>query len=114
MTTEQNQQLKRLKADAIARCINIISVYFQTYPEKVISANQNRDPRVKSARIALFYHLHKCGMSWAAIGKIWGRKEWAISNGARVEFSRLDLADRKMVASLPSIPNSLKISKAQS
>jgi len=114
MTNEQRQELKQRRADAIARCANIISTYFEVDYEKVMSSIAYRDPRVKWSRFALFYHLHRCGMSYARIGKIWDRKESAIYQGVRVEYSRLDKADREMVDGLPMIPNSLEIHHADS
>jgi hypothetical protein len=101
---------KETKAEAIALCIAKVARHFDVDAVKLGSSVDARGQKMQIARQALYYHLHACGMSWRAIGKIWKRSVYSVEEGARVGFLRMDETDRFMLTSLPKIPTTLDIS----
>ncbi len=98
-----------LKADAIARCVNIVAHHFDIDPFQLAKPQGKPHPMASIARQCLWYHLHACGMSWRDIGEIWKRSVTIVQEGARMGCLRLDDKDRSMMARLPRIPSSLNI-----
>ena len=101
---------KQTKAEAIALCIAKVAIHFDVDPFKLGSSADAKGQKMQLARKTLYHHLHACGMSWRAIGKIWNRSVHSLSEGARIGLLRLEAADRAMLASLPNIPTTLDIS----
>ena len=108
---------KNTRALQIVETIEIVAKYFSVDPEKVVTAFAPKNQAVARARILVWYHLHKCGMSFESIGRIHrkNRAEQALSAdnvSRRVRYGVLSLSeeDQLILATLPRIQTSLQIS----
>lgn len=105
------------KAQQIAETIEIVAKYFSVDPNKVLTSFAPKNQAVARARILVWYHLHKCGMSFAAIARIFGKLS-EDNVARRVKYGVLSLSekDQRLIDSLPRIQTSiptLTVSKPQ-
>lgn len=101
---------KAERAAAIVQSAEIISRHYGIKPEKLFVEVQSKSPVVREARGLLIHHLHTCGMSYVAIGKIIGRSCDSCQRFHTHAKIRMMDEDRALLAKLPAIPNTLQIS----
>ena len=101
---------KTARAEAIAKCANIIGKYCNVDPQKMFTGSQTKSVAVREARALLICHLYREGMSFLAIGRLFRRSEDHVRRAQFHGIKRLVEDDHKMLESLPSIPNTLNIS----
>lgn len=105
---------RQTKSAAIASCIEIAAHHFGVDPNKVYLAMQVRCKKQRMARAAVWWHLHRCGMSPEAIGRAWMRKSVECVTGENgLELaSKFTDADWQMMATMPRIETTLEIARA--
>lgn len=104
---------KHRRAQQIAQCVAIVARHFEVDPLKVVGNHPQCGEAIRNARFTLWYHLYDCGMSYAAIGKVFGRPAEAVERGARQGVIRLMGSDREMIERLPRIETTLEISHSE-
>ena len=114
MTNDQRQQLKRLKADTIARCTEIIAEHHEINPVRIFTETQVKCPKIREARSILMYHLYECGMTFDRVAKLVSRSPDFCRRSINQSSISLMDDDRELLASLPMIPRSLEITGAAS
>lgn len=102
------------RAEQIAGIIETVALYYGVSASKVLTAFAPKNPLVAQARVTVWSHLQSCGMSWCAIGRIFDglsvdnvqrrTKQWRI---------RATDEERLLLASLPKIETTLKITQAR-
>lgn len=109
MTTIQ----KNTRAAQIAATIEVVAKYFNVDANKVLTSFAPKNPDVARARILVWYHLHRCGMSFAAIARIFGKLS-ADNVSRRVKYGILAMTSEEslLLATLPKIETSLEIVRA--
>jgi len=109
-----NPPTKTAKAEAIARCANIIADHFGFPPDKIFTDIQSKSLAVREGRALLIYHLHRCGMSYLAISRLVKRSEDHVrrSDVAGKTASSVDKETADLLARLPQIPTTLEITAA--
>jgi hypothetical protein len=107
------------KAQQISVCVETIAKYFAVDPHRVITAYAPKNRDVARARILVWHHLHKCGMSFYSIGRIHrtSKSDQGLSAdnvSRRVKYGMLTVTSEEslLLATLPRIETTLKISKA--
>lgn len=103
---------KQTKSQQIATCAVIIARHYGTTPESLMDGRNHPGRATMDARRVMYYHLHRCGMSFAAIGRLFGRTARNIETNSRVGYIRMMSADAEMIESLPRVGNSLNITHA--
>lgn len=105
--------IKQRRTDQIQRVILTLSRHYQVDAFRIIDTSAIRVSNATlDARKVLAYHLHRSGMSHAAIAKMLGRSEDRICRWIRAGHIRMMSPDRDMIDSLPRIESTLQISKA--
>lgn len=101
------------RASQISACIESVAKHFHADPRKVLTAFAPKNPDVVRSRIFVWYHLHRSGMSFAAIGRIFGKLS-ADNVARRVRYGVLSMTDeeRLMLDKLPVITSSVEIFQA--
>ena len=107
MTTET---IKTTRAGQIAECIEIVARYYAVSPDRVLKSFAPKCNQTVKARTLVWYHMHKCGMSFGTIGRIFG----GLSVGnvqRRAKYGTLALSDedRMLLATLPRIETTIQI-----
>ncbi len=107
-----NPPTKSERAAAIAKAAEMIGEHYGIAPQKMFTDVLSRSAAVREARSVLIYHLHRCGMSFEAIGRIVGRSAEHCQRTERHGVIRLMGEDRAMIDALPQIPTGLNITHA--
>jgi hypothetical protein len=104
---------KATRSLEIAKIIEIVAKYFSVDPHKVLTSFAPKNQSVARARILVWYHLHRSGLSFAAIARIFGKLS-PDNVARRVKYGVLSLSgeDQMMLATLPKLTTSVEISKA--
>ena len=104
---------KSTRAQEIAQTIEAVSKYFSVDANRVLTSFAPKNQDVARARILVWYHLHKCGLSFAAIARIFGKLS-PDNVARRVKYGVLSLSDedQMMLATLPRITTTVDIFKA--
>ena len=104
---------KTTRAAQIATTIEIVAKYFNVDPNKVLTSFAPKNPDVARARIIVWHHLHRSGMSFAAIAKIFGKLS-PENVSRRVKYGMLTVSAEEslLIKTLPKIETSLEIVKA--
>lgn len=113
MTTTPRKALRESRIQQIDQCTRTVAEFFNADPIRILRGHITAASDV-DARNVLWRHLHSCGMSYRAIGRLSGRADSTVregvGNGLRPMLSP---AVREMVAKLPRIGNSLTITHAE-
>lgn len=101
---------KNTRALQIVETIEIVAKYFSVDANKVLTSFAPKNPDVARARILVWYHLHKCGMSFAAIARLFGKLS-ADNVSRRVKYGMLAMTGEEsiLLATLPKIETTLEI-----
>lgn len=104
---------KSTRAQEIAETIEIVAKYFSVDANKVLTSFAPKNQDVSRARILVWYHLHKCGMSFGSIARVFGKLS-PDNVARRVRYGVLSLSDEDqlVLATLPRIQTTLEISPA--
>lgn len=104
---------KTNRAQQIADSIEIVAKYFNADSNRVLTSFAPKNPNVARARIIIWHHLHACGLSFWTIGRIFGGLSADnVQRRTKQGVLRMTEEVHLMLATLPPISNSLKISKA--
>lgn len=103
---------KQTKSQQIAICAVIIARHYGTTPESLMNNRSHPGSATMDARRVMYYHLHRCGMSFAAIGRLFDRTAANIETNSRVGYIRMMSSDAAMIESLPRVGSSLNITHA--
>ena len=100
---------KQERAEVILQCAKTIAAYYETTTMLLLSPVSYKAKEIQDARNAFVYHLHACGMSRAAIGRILQRSTDCVERRRAVGVKAMNGDDFDMIRSLPRIPSSLVI-----
>lgn len=114
MNSTPAPSLKTRKSEAIAQCLIMASRHFGTTPKDVLTGSMCKRGPIRETRQLLAYHLHECGMSYKAIGKLWGASEEWTYRAARHAALFLVSPNYRLIHEMPAIETSLAISKVDS
>lgn len=103
--------MKRL--ETLTRCAVIVAAHFKECPMRVMSHKTYRADSLTMARTAMWHHCRKCGMSWEAIARLFGRSIAGVQRNTLQRMIRMKVEDMQMIQSLPMIPNSLDLRNAK-
>ena len=108
-----NADTKTTRSNQIAECISTVAKYFNVDPIKVLTSFAPKNPDVARARIIVWHHLHRSGMSFAAIAKIFGKLS-PENVSRRVKYGMLSVSEEEslLLKTLPKIETSVEIFKA--
>lgn len=110
METTPATTAKIARAEQIIQCGEIIAKHFNVPIANVLGRAIQIPNADREARQVLWMHLHGCGLSYAAIGRIFDRSAEHVEKNARLMRARLMPEDVEMFESLPKVKNSLRIS----
>jgi hypothetical protein len=104
---------KTTRAAQIAATIEAVSKYFSVDPGKVLTSFAPKNQDVARARILVWHHLHRSGLSFAAIARIFGKLS-PDNVSRRVKYGMLAVTSEEslLLSTLPKIETSLEIRKA--
>jgi hypothetical protein len=101
------------RAEAIARCANMIAAFHKIEPTAIFTETQSKRSAVREARCMLIFHLHRCGMSYDRIGKLVHRSPEYCQRCEKDGVIRMMGEDRELIETLPRIPNSLQVERVE-
>lgn len=105
--------MKQLKAQKIAECLNLVSQYYNTPIHAILSESCYASQNTRDARHLLWWHMHDCGMSYEAIGKLpWKKSHDTVYKGVRRAALNLVEKNECLMTRLPRIPTTFTISNA--
>lgn len=104
---------KQQRSKEIAECVSKISSYYGIDPMKVMTAFSNKCNRISEARNLLWFHLHDCGMSYDAIGRIWKLSCDHIAKRVKQGSITLLPDDLLLLKTLPRISSTLEIGRVE-
>jgi len=101
---------KTTRAAQIAETIEIVAKYFGVDANRVLTSFAPKNQDVARARILVWHHLHRSGLSFAAIARIFGKLS-ADNVSRRVKYGMLAMTSGEslLLATLPKIEISLEI-----
>lgn len=103
---------KTIRAGQIAATIEAVAQYFGLDPRIIFTAFSPRKPDVARAQVIVWHHMHRSGLSFAAIGRIFGN---LVQDTVyrRVKYGILTMSDEEtlLLSTLPEIETSLEIVK---
>lgn len=101
---------KTTRAAQIAKTIETVSKYFGVDANRVLTSFAPKNPDVARARILVWHHLHRSGLSFAAIARIFGKLS-ADNVARRVKYGMLAMTSDEslLLTTLPKIETTLII-----
>ena len=104
---------KTTRAGQIAATIETVAKYFNIDANTVLTSFAPKKPVVVRARIIVWHHLHRCGMSFGTIGRIFGGLSVDnVSKRTKQGRSSLTGEELLLLATLPTIQTTLEITQA--
>lgn len=103
---------KAKKAAQLTECFIAVAKHLNVDPMRVKTALAPKSRDIQKARLLLWSHMHRCGMSYEAIGRQFGNlTREHVRDFILRKSSSITLADRDLLSSLPKIETTLVIAR---
>jgi len=105
---------KTTRSQQIAAVIETVAKYYNVDAGKVLTSFAPKNPDVVRARVLVWHHLHKGGMSFLNIGRIFGGLSVDnVQRRTKQGAASLTAEDVLLLATLPRIQTTIEIFRAE-
>ena len=96
----------------IAKCINAVAAYFGVSAKALYVSRYSKNKLHLKARVLIWYHLHKSGMSYSEIASEFNLGYDNVQKNTKQGSALLTEEDMMLMKTLPTIETTLKITPA--
>lgn len=104
---------KTTRSQEIARCFAIVAKEYDVSPFDIQTKSLACRGAIQECRRLLAYHLHDCGMSYKAIGKLWKAGEESTRENARHAHLFMTGPKVLLLERLPRLTTSVEIVRTE-